>query len=190
MSSYKDRGLLRTASHFCDGTFGGKIEDVFLAVKSSTVLPQYKLLYNWRKNLFNNYQRLYLTLNRETSRQRKELLRSNARFLLDNFSRFLLTSVKCIWFLVCHFTKTEALRTLSYFCDETFLGKAKKFHITLEKWNVLKISVKKKKNFIIERKSYVEPFHKIWIRTETTKIFIFVAISQKSKQNKLRHFRH
>ena len=37
------------------------------------------------------------------------------------------------------------LRTLSYVCDGTFLGKAKKFHITLEKSNIIKISVKKDK---------------------------------------------
>ena len=82
------------------------------------------------------------------------------------------------------------LRALSYVCDETFWGKAKKFHITLEKPNTLKVSVKKKTFFIIERKIFVGPFHKIWLRTETTIIFIFVAIWQNNKQNKLHYFRH
>ena len=54
------------------------------------------------------------------------------------------------------------LRALSYVGDATFLGKVKSFHITLEKSNILKISVKKTNFFIIERKIYVGPFQKIF----------------------------
>ena len=50
------------------------------------------------------------------------------------------------------------LRTLPYVCNGTFWGKAKNFHITLEKLNILKISVKKTNFFIIERKIYVSKY--------------------------------
>ena len=42
--------------------------------------------------------------------------------------------------------------------------------------NIFKISLKKKNFFVIEEKIYVGLFHTKWLRTEITRIFMFLAI--------------
>ena len=49
----------------------------------------------------------------------------------------------------------DVLKTVSNPFDGAFEGKAKKLHITLEKWNFFKISVKKTNLFIINEKLFL-----------------------------------
>ena len=62
------------------------------------------------------------------------------------------------WFVILQ--RQRVLGTVSDVFDRAFWGIAKKFHITLEKSNILKISVKKTNFFKIEgKKSFVGPFY-------------------------------
>ena len=53
------------------------------------------------------------------------------------------------------------LRTVSNAFDGAFWQKAKKFHITLEKSNILKISARKTNLFRIERKNFCRTLSQI-----------------------------
>ena len=50
------------------------------------------------------------------------------------------------------------LTTVSNAFDGAFWGKAKQIHVSLEKSNILKISVKKTNLFIIEEKNFCKAF--------------------------------